>query len=312
VAVKQPDSGARRDVDARMLARVQGALAGRYLVERRLGHGAMAIVFQARRIADDREVALKVMRPGIGYEEGTVERFRVEGSVMAELDHPHIVRTHARGEAGDILWFEMELVEGSCLATLLRHGPLPWRPAARLLADAAGALAYAHRRGVIHRDIKPANMLIAEPSNRLKIADFGIARIVGSERLTATGLAVGTPSYMAPEQLISADVRPAIDQYALGIVAYEMLTGRAPPAAVSASADALMRRIRRRKSITASAPGCPVAIDEMVRRMLAFDPADRWPDLDAVATAAAGLAESPTPVPGRWHAVGAAIRSFIQ
>ena len=114
------DSGRRRD--DRTLTRVRAALDGRYLIERRLGHGAMAVVFRAQRIDENRAVAVKVMRPEIGYEDGVVERFRIEREVMAQLDHPHIVRINASGEAGRILWFEMDLIEGSSLAPVLQHG----------------------------------------------------------------------------------------------------------------------------------------------------------------------------------------------
>lgn len=298
-----------------MLTWVRAALAGRYRIERRLGHGAMAVVFRAHRIDGTRATAIKVMRPEIGYEDGVVERFRIEGEVMAQLDHPHIVRINARGEAGKILWFEMDLIEGSSLAAVLQHGPLPWRRAARLLAEAAAGLAYAHGRGVIHRDVKPANLLLAHPSDRLVITDFGIARIVGTERLTATGMAVGSPSYMSPEQFYPGDAAgPAVDQYSLGGVAYEMITGTAPSFAL-ADDGAPARRAQRRKPIRALAPECPDAFAALVERMLAFRAEDRWPDLTIVGQFAREIADTGTATslhipPGRR--IAAALRRLIE
>ena len=300
--------------DDRILTWVRAALAGRYLIERRLGHGAMGVVFRAHRIDGDRAVAIKVMRPEIGYEDGVVERFRIEGEVMAQLDHPHIVRINARGESGAILWFEMDLIEGSSLVAVLQRGPLPWRRVATLLAEAADGLAYAHGRGVIHRDIKPANLLLVHPSERLVITDFGIARIVGTERLTATGMAVGSPSYMSPEQFTSRDESgPAVDQYSLGGVAYEMITGTAP---AFPDADAAARRALRRKPIRALAPQCPDALAALVGRMLAFHAEDRWPDLTIVSELAREIADTGTAkslrIPGPGRRIAAALRRLIE
>jgi len=299
-----------------MLTWVRAALADRYVVERLLGHVAMAVVFLAHRIDGNRAVAIKVMRPEIGYEDGVVERFRIEGDVMTQLDHPHVVRINARGEAGKILWFEMDLIEGTSLVAVLQRGPLPWRRAARLLADAAAGLAYAHGRGVIHRDVKPANLMLAQPSDQLIITDFGIARIVGTERLTATGMSVGSPSYMSPEQFYSGDESgPAVDQYSLGGVAYEMITGRAPRT-VLPDDDPPTRRARRRTPIRAVAPECPGALAALVERMLAFRAEDRWPDLTIVSQLAREIADTGTakslhlPGPARW--IAAALRRLFE
>jgi serine/threonine protein kinase len=287
------------------------------LLERRIGHGAMAMVFSARRIDGNRAVAIKVMRPEIGYEDGVVERFHIEGEVMAQLDHPHIVHINARGEAGEILWFEMDLVEGSSLAAVLQRGPIPWRRAARIVAEAADALAYAHSRGVVHRDVKPANLLLMQPADSVVIGDFGIARIVGTRRLTATGLVVGTPSYMSPEQFYSVgEFAATADQYSLGAVAYEMITGTAPPSAVSSGGGASARRSPRRAPIRTLAPECPAPLAVLVGRMLAFRAEDRWPDLAVVSRLAREIAETGTATglqrPGPGGRIVAMLRRIIE
>ena len=255
----------------------------------------MAVVFRGRRTDGKHAVAIKVMRPEIGYEDGVVERFHIEGEVMAQLDHPHIVRINARGEDGEILWLEMDLVEGSSLAAVLKRGPVAWRRAARLIAEAADALAYAHARGVVHRDVKPANLLLTNAEDRLVVADFGIARIVDSRRLTATGVVVGTPSYMSPEQLAAkGEFVPASDQYALGAVAYEMITGTFPESGLKVGREGSVSRFLRRKRLRSLGPACPHALGVLVARMLELRPENRWPDLGVVSRLAREIAETGT------------------
>ncbi|HEY3933750.1 MAG TPA: serine/threonine-protein kinase [Gemmatimonadales bacterium] len=268
---------------------MQAALAGRYQIERTVGSGAMAVVFQARRVDGGQVVALKVMRPEIGYEDGVVERFRIEARATAQLHHDNIVQLRAHGEAGEILWIEMDLVEGDSLETLLRAGPLPWERVARLLSQAAGALAYAHSCGIIHRDVKPANLLIPSATDRVLVTDFGVARIRDTARITATGMTVGTPGYMSPEQFyLDKELTPATDQYSLGVVAYQMITGTIPP---PPDPDRPAGRITiSSRTIRLLAPACPLQLAALAQRMLALDPRRRWPDLKEVSTAAAEIA----------------------
>ncbi|HEY4320442.1 MAG TPA: serine/threonine-protein kinase [Gemmatimonadales bacterium] len=270
---------------AALLIDVRAAVAGRYLVDSPLGAGAMGVVFRAREVESGREIALKVMRPVLGFDDGVVARFHLEGQTMSQLDHQHIVRVHGCGESGHILWFAMELIRGGPLSQVIEAGPIPWQQAALLLAQGAEALNYAHLRGVIHRDIKPANLLLSERGDRLQVTDFGIARIVGARRLTATGTRLGTPSYMSPEQLfLEADAVAATDQYSLGVVGCRMLAGDAPPMAHPSQWKARRRHAAWRTSLR-SLP-CPPALTRLITGMVQSRPENRWPSLEVVGRAA--------------------------
>lgn len=274
----------------------------------------MAVVFRARRTDADDAVAIKVMRPELGYEDGVVERFRIEARAMGQLHHENIVEVREHGEVGRILWIEMQLVDGVPLDRLIRDGPLDWRRAARWLGQAAAALGYAHASGVIHRDIKPANLLISAGFDRLLIADFGIAKIVGASRLTATGTTVGTPAYMSPEQFaFDRELTAATDQYSLGAVAWEMITGTVPPAADSDEQRGWRKHARRQ--LLSLAPDCPPAFAGLIVRMLAADAEDRWPDLDLVSRAALEIAATgdaaAIAMPTRRSRVSAVLRELF-
>ena len=182
-------------------AQLTEALRDRYLLERELGRGGMATVYLARDLKHDRPVALKVLHPELAATLGP-ERFQREIRLAARLQHPHILTVLDSGEAAGQLWFTMPYVEGETLRSRLRgEGQLPLEDALRIAREAAQALQYAHEHRVIHRDIKPENLLLTSDGNTL-VADFGIARALGGgdERLTETGLSIGTPAYMSPEQ----------------------------------------------------------------------------------------------------------------
>jgi serine/threonine-protein kinase len=177
------------------------SLAGRYVLERELGRGGMATVYLAHDVRHDRPVALKVLHPDLANALGP-ERFEREIRLAARLQHPHILTVHDSGEAAGQLWFTMPFVDGESLRDRLdREKQLPVEDAVRITREAAQALEYAHRHGVIHRDIKPENLLLTEDGNTL-VADFGIARSLapGSQQLTETGMSLGTAAYMSPEQ----------------------------------------------------------------------------------------------------------------
>jgi serine/threonine protein kinase len=211
-------------------SKLADALRDRYLIERELGRGGMATVYLARDLKHDRLVALKVLHPELAATLGP-ERFLREVQLTARLQHPHILPVHDSGEAAGQLWYTMPYVEGESLRQrLLREKRLPLDKALRIARDVLAALAYAHEHGIVHRDIKPENILLE--GGEAVLADFGIAHAVsaaGSERLTRTGVAVGTFTYMSPEQASGQEaIDGRSDLYSLACVLYECITGEPP------------------------------------------------------------------------------------
>src|SRR6187455_1213943 len=225
-------------------ARLSAALADRYRLERELGAGGMATVWLAQDLRHDRRVAVKVLRPELAAVIGA-ERFLAEIRTTANLQHPHILPLFDSGEADGFLFYVMPLVEGETVRDrLVREKQLPIADAVRIASETAAALDYAHRHGVIHRDIKPENILLHDGS--ALVADFGIALAAskaGGDRMTQTGMSLGTPSYMSPEQAMgerNLDARS--DIYALGCVLYEMLSGE-PPFSGPTAQSILVKRL---------------------------------------------------------------------
>ncbi|MEO6211046.1 MAG: protein kinase [Gemmatimonadaceae bacterium] len=266
---------------------LQAALGTTYVIERELGRGGMATVYLARDAKLQRPVALKVLQQDLAATLGP-ERFRREIATVAQLQHPHILGVHDSGETADgLLWFTMPYIEGETLRDRLRREhQLPLDDALRITREIAGALDYAHDAGVIHRDIKPENILLTKRGDAL-LADFGIARALAdgasatggqSIGLTMTGLAVGTPQYMSPEQASgerSLDARS--DVYALGAVCYEMLAGEPPFSGPSQQAVVAKMLTQVAPSVRVLRPGVSAALDAVIARALARTPADRWP-----------------------------------
>src|SRR5712664_2305107 len=220
--------------------RVRASLAGRYTIERELGRGGMATVYLARDLKHDRSVALKVLRPELAAVLGA-ERFLREIRLTAQLQHPHILALIDSGEADGFLYYVMPYVEGESLRERLeREGQLPLEEALRIAREVASALSHAHSHDVVHRDIKPENILIS--SGEAVVADFGIGRAITAaarDTLTGTGIAIGTPGYMSPEQATGgARLDGRSDIYSLACVLYEMLAGDPPYVASSAHAIA--------------------------------------------------------------------------
>jgi tetratricopeptide (TPR) repeat protein/TolB-like protein len=260
------------------LERVQSALAPRYLIQRELGAGGMAIVYLAEDSRHGRPVALKVLRSELAAELGP-ERFLREIRNAARLRHPHIVPLYDSGEADGLLYYVMPYIEGESLRERLRRErQLPMDEALGIAREVADALAHAHERGLIHRDIKPENILL-EGGHAL-VADFGIARAVGSAattRLTATGLAIGTPAYMSPEQALGdAAVDARSDVYALGCVLYEMLAGEPPYTGPTAQAIMARQLTEPVRSLRLTRETVPDQLEQAVLRALARLPADRF------------------------------------
>ncbi len=258
--------------------RVRAALAGQYRIEGEVGRGGMATVYLAHDLKHDRRVAVKVLRPELAAGLGG-ERFVREIGIAAKLSHPHILPLFDSGEADGLLYYVMPYVEGESLHDrLARQGRMPEEEAIRLTDQIASALTYAHKHGVVHRDIKPGNILLA--GDQAVVADFGIARAVAAastEGLTGTGTAVGTPSYMAPEQAFGDGVVDArTDVYALGCVVYEMLTGDQPFKGKTPAALLAGRLAEKGVSLRDTDPAIPLFLDRAVSRALATDPDQRF------------------------------------
>ena len=285
--------------------RLAEALVDRYRVERQLGAGGMATVYLARDLKHDRTVAIKVLKPDLGAALGA-ERFLLEIKTTANLRHPHIMPLYDSGEvkltvaeAADglqqLLYYVMPVVEGESLRDrLARDKQLPVADALRLAAEVADALAYAHARGVVHRDIKPENIMLE--GGHAVVADFGIARAVnaaGGERITQTGMSVGTPMYMSPEQASgSDDLDGRSDQYSLACVAYEMLAGQPPFTGPNAAAITRQHLIADAPPVTNLRSGVPPTAVAALTRALAKAPADRFANVAEFGAAMAGALTS--------------------
>ncbi|MFI5311011.1 MAG: protein kinase [Gemmatimonadales bacterium] len=255
--------------------RLEQALTGRYTFERELGEGGMAVVFLAHDVRHDRSVALKVLRPEISAEIGA-ERFLREIKMAARLTHPHILPVHDSGEADGLLFYVMPNMEGRSLRELLqREKQLPLEDALRITREIASALDYAHRQQVIHRDVKPENILMHEGA--ALVADFGIGKALSSgKQVTQTGMAVGTPAYMSPEQAGGeGDVDGRSDLYSLGCVLYEMLAGEPPFTGPSAQAIIAKRFMSPIPKVRVTRD-VPEALDDAITRSLARTPVDRF------------------------------------
>ena len=256
--------------------RLESGLLGRYRLERELGQGGMAIVFLAHDLRHDRKVALKVLRPEISAEIGA-ERFLREIKMAAGLTHPHILPVYDSGEADGLLFYVMPNMEGRSLRERLEHErQLPLEEALKITREVAAALDYAHRHHVVHRDIKPENILLHEGA--AMVADFGIGKALsGNGSITQTGMALGTPAYMSPEQGSGeSDVDGRSDLYSLGCVLYEMLSGEPPFTGPTAQAIIAKRFVSPIPKVRTTRD-VPEAVDEAVTRALARTPVDRFP-----------------------------------
>jgi TolB-like protein len=258
--------------------RLQETLGTAYRIEKELGGGGMSRVFVAEETRLARKVVVKVLPPELAAEI-SIDRFNREIQLSASLQHPHIVPLLAAGGAGDVLFYTMPFVEGEALRTrLARIGELPVRDAIRILKDVADALAYAHARGIVHRDIKPDNVLLS--GHHAVVADFGVAKAVsqakGQSGLTSVGVALGTPAYMAPEQAAGdPNIDHRADIYALGAMAYEMLTGRAIFRGMSPHQMLAAHITEPVQPVTDLRPAMPPALADLIMACLAKNPADR-------------------------------------
>lgn len=254
-----------------------GRTLGQYKIVESLGQGGMATVYIGYQESIDRRVAVKVLPPHPGLDASFVERFQLEAKTIARLQHPHILPLYDYGQVDDIFYLVMAYIDGGTLEDRLASGPMSLREVERVLREMASALDFAHRQNIIHRDIKPANILLSSEGFSL-LADFGIAKIAaeGGVDLTGTGV-VGTPAYMAPEQAQGLPFDHHVDIYALGVVVFQMLTGRQPFTAQTPMQVMLKVMQEPAPNVLSLTPALPEELGAVIDRALAKDPADRYP-----------------------------------
>src|SRR4029079_3914671 len=285
---------------------LQAALAGEYSLQRELGRGGMGIVYLARDVQLDRDVAIKVLPSHLARTAESRERFVREARTAARLSHPHIVPIHRVGEADGFVYFVMSYVEGETLGDRLRRdGPLAPTDATRVLREVAWALAYAHGRGIVHRDVKPDNILLEAGTGRSLVADFGIAHGgAASVSNTDPGKIMGTANFMSPEQAAGEPIDGRSDMYALGVVGYLAVSGRLPFEASNLHALLVTQATEAPASVMRPAPGLPPALGAAIDRCLARDPSARFGDGEA-------LAEALAPPPSAKLALPTTLRAWL-
>jgi tRNA A-37 threonylcarbamoyl transferase component Bud32/tetratricopeptide (TPR) repeat protein len=300
---------------AELVKRLTAALADRYAVEREVGRGGMATVFLAEDLKHHRQVAIKVLHPELAAAVGP-DRFLREIEIVAGLRHPHILPLYDSGETEGLLYFVMPYVEGESVHQRLeREKQLPLEEALRITQGVAGALDHAHRNGVVHRDIKPANILLDE--GRAVVTDFGVARAISgadTDKVTATGMALGTPAYMSPEQAAGEEADARSDIYALGCVLYEMLAGEPPLTGQTPQSTAAKRLTDRPTPLPALRATVSPELDQAVEKALEKAPVDRYataPEFaEALSSITPGVVGSSPARPARrtaWVGLGTAI-----
>src|SRR5438094_1916289 len=272
---------------------VAQVLSANYELESEVGRGGMGIVYCARDKRLKREIAIKVLPPELSFRADIRQRFLREAETAAQLNHPNIVPIYTVEERDNLVYFVMAYIKGDNLGVRLQqHGPMPPVEVRRILREVADALAYAHNRNVIHRDIKPDNIIIDEETGRAMVTDFGIARALtdtGDSRLTATGMAIGTPAYMSPEQ--SAGDRAIdgrSDLYSLGVVGYQMLCGQTPFVASNTPSMLVKHLSEKPIPVDERWPDLPPDLSRAVMMCLEKDPNDRFPNAGAFAVALNG------------------------
>ncbi|HET9010690.1 MAG TPA: serine/threonine-protein kinase [Gemmatimonadaceae bacterium] len=283
---------------------LQAALAGEYSLQRELGRGGMGIVYLARDVQLDRDVAIKVLPAPLARTAESRERFVREARTAAGLSHPHIVPIHRVGQAGGFVFFVMSYVEGETLGERLRtRGPLPPADAMRVMREVAWALAYAHGRGIVHRDVKPDNILLEAGTGRALVTDFGIAHVDAHDRpVTDPGKIMGTAHFMSPEQAANEPVDGRSDLYGLGVVGYLAVSGRLPFDSPNLHALMLRQATEAPPSVMRAAPGLPQALATAIDKCLVRDPAGRFSDGEALAAALAPATETRPALPATLRA----------
>jgi serine/threonine protein kinase len=280
-----------RDVTVELQDRLTHVLAGRYKVQKLLGAGGMGAVFLADDLTLERAVAIKVLPPDMSRDERVVARFQREAKTAAKLDHPNIIPIHRVESESGIHYFVMKYVTGRSLESMLDAGkPLPIPFAMRILAEAAAALGHAHARGVVHRDVKPANIMLGQ-DDQVVLTDFGISKVGDlTAQLTQTGMIIGTPHYMAPEQATGREVDGRADQYSLAVLGHHLFTGKLLFSGDSAH-TIIYRHVSEEPPRAASLrPDVPPAADAALHRALRKEPDERFATMEEFARALRGEA----------------------
>ena len=291
------------------MAEIGAILGGRYRLVELLGQGGMARIYRGHDNQLDRDVAVKILRPEYGRDPDFSSRFRQEAQNAASLNHPNIVGVHDYGQDVAGPFIVMELVDGEDLASIVkRSGALPPRQAARITAETARALQAAHSAGIVHRDVKPGNVMINR-DGQVKVTDFGIARAVAEAQMTLPGTTLGSVHYFSPEQARGDQATASSDVYSLGIVLFELLTGRRPWEADSAAAVAMARLAGPPPDPTRLRSGIPADLVAIDRKALATEPADRWSSAAAFAAALETYLASSPGSAGAGAPVGAGVVS---
>ena len=283
-----------------LLDRLLVAVGTQYLVDAEIGRGGMAVVYRALDLRLNRRVAIKVLPPELAFNADVRERFLREAQTAAGLSHPSIVPIYTVDEREGIVYFVMALVDGESLAQWLAREPrLPVDEARRILAGVADALSYAHAQGVVHRDVKPDNIMLDRATGRPMVTDFGIARAAqGDTRLTVTGVAIGTPAYMSPEQAMGErDLDGRSDIYSLGVIGYQLLAGETPFRASNTPAMLVKHVSETPRPLATLRPDTPLALAHAITRALAKKPEDRWPDAAAFRDALLDTRDRPPAAP---------------
>jgi serine/threonine-protein kinase len=320
-----PSPAAARPRPSELERRLVEALAGRYRIKKLLGQGGMGAVFLADDLELDRQVAIKVLANTAGTDASFVERFRREARTAARLDHPHIIPIYGVESAGDLHYFVMRYVPGRSLEDVLADQPrLEIEAARRILIQAARALSHAHRHQIVHRDVKPANIML-DGDDRVVLTDFGISKAVrATTNLTSTGAIIGTPTYMAPEQARGLAIDGRTDQYALGVVGFEMLAGAPPFESGDVFALLLKHMEEAPTRLRSVRPEVPPEIEAAITRALAKVPEERFASMGDFAAAldpssspsaptvrlstrASAAPRAPAPKPTRRGRVGIAV-----
>src|SRR6476659_2538042 len=256
---------------------------GPYEIEKPLGKGGMGSVYAATDSQTGQRVAIKALTPQLAMAEGFRERFESEIESLKTLKHDGIVRLYGYGEQDGVLFYSMELVDGTSLEDEVKAGRrFTWREVSNIAIQLSLALKHAHDHGVIHRDIKPANILLFG-EDHVKLADFGIARLFGNTSLTTAGGVLGTADYMSPEQADGRPVTARCDQYSLGGVMYALLAGRPPFRAKNLPQMLQLQRFAKPEPVRRYAPETPEQLERVVMQLLAKDPVDRFPNTQVLA-----------------------------